>query len=136
MQITVGGNLIDYPYELTTRTADLTTSKVLWNSTISTPGARYICADAKNFYLETPLDRYEYMKMPLKLIPQEFIDFYDLTCKAKNGFVYMEIQRGMYGLPQSGILANKLLKERLAEHGYHELPHTPGLFKHKTRPVW
>ena len=43
---------------------------------------------------------------------------------------------GMYGLPQSGILANKLLKERLSEHGYFELPHTPGLFMHKTRPVW
>ncbi len=42
----------------------------------------------------------------------------------------------MYGLPQSGILANKLLKECLAEHGYHELPHTPGLLKHYTRPVW
>ena len=56
--------------------------------------------------------------------------------KAKNGFVYMEIQKGMYGLPQAGILANKLLEERLAKHGYTELPHTPGLFKHETRPVW
>ena len=35
-----------------------------------------------------------------------------------------------------GILANKFLKERLAEHGYFELPHTPCLFMHKTRPVW
>ena len=51
-------------------------------------------------------------------------------------YVYMKIIRGMYGLPQSGILANKLLKERLIQHGYEELPHTPGLFKHKTRPVW
>ena len=42
----------------------------------------------------------------------------------------------MYGLPQSGILANKLLKERLEDDGYTELPHTPGLFKHETRPVW
>ena len=75
--------------------------------------------------------------MPLKLIPQEFIDLYDLAPKAKNGYVCsMEIQRGMYGLSQSGILANKLPKERLAEHGYHELPHTPSLFKHETRPVW
>ena len=42
----------------------------------------------------------------------------------------------MYGLPQAGMLANKLLKERLEEHGYYELPHTPGLFTHKTRPIW
>ena len=36
----------------------------------------------------------------------------------------------------TGILANKLLKECLAQHGYHELPHTPGLFKHDSWPVW
>ena len=49
VRITVGGNQIDYPYELTTRTADLTTSKVMWNIVISTPGAKYACADVKNF---------------------------------------------------------------------------------------
>ena len=64
---TMGGNLIEYPGKLTTRIADLTTTKLLWNSTISTPGARYMCVDIKSFYLETPLDRYEYMKMPLHL---------------------------------------------------------------------
>ena len=39
VRITVGGNLIEYPFELTTRTADVTTSKVMWNSVISTPNA-------------------------------------------------------------------------------------------------
>ena len=39
VQITAGGNLIEYPYELTTRTADLPTSKILWYSTISTKNA-------------------------------------------------------------------------------------------------
>ena len=48
----------------------------------------------------------------------------------------MEISRGMYGLRQSGILANKLLKKRLAKKGYRELPHTPGIFHHETRQVW
>ena len=61
VRITVGGDLIDYPYKLTTRTADVTTSKVMWNSVIATTDAQYACADVKNFYLNTPLDRYEYM---------------------------------------------------------------------------
>ena len=135
VRITVGGNLIDYPGELTTRTADLTTTKLMWNSVISTPDAKYMCADIKSFYLETPLDRYEYMKMSIDLIPQEFRDAYDLDAKQKGGFVYMEIQKGMYGLPQAGILANKLLKERLKKKGYFELPHTPGLWKHVSRPI-
>jgi hypothetical protein len=42
----------------------------------------------------------------------------------------------MYGLPQAGILANKLLKNRLARHGYNEQPHTPGLWKHDSRSIW
>ena len=70
VRITAGGNLIKYPYELTTRTADLTTSKIMWNSVISTPGALFACGYANNFYLCTPLDRNEYTRMPIKLIPQ------------------------------------------------------------------
>ena len=114
----VGGNLIKYPGELTTRTADLTTTKDMWNSVISTQNARYMCADVKNFYLCTPLERYEYMRMPINLIPQEFIDLYDLGSKVKNGYVYIEIQCGMYALPQARILANKLLKERFLQNDF------------------
>lgn len=136
VRITVGGNLIDYPFELTTRTADMVSSKILWNSVISTKDARFAGADIKNMYLETPLDRYEYMKMPIALFPDDIIKYYKLMDKVLDGYVYMEIRKGMYGLPQAGVLANKLLKERLARHGYFEQPHTPGLWKHVSRPVW
>ena len=47
----------------------------------------------------------------------------------------MEIIRGMYGLPQAGILANQLLRKRLKPHGYFEVEHTPGLWKHETLPI-
>jgi hypothetical protein len=67
--ITAGGNLINYPGELSTRTADLTMSKLMWNSVISTAGVQYMCLDIKNFYLSAPLNRYKYMKMPLNLFP-------------------------------------------------------------------
>ena len=58
VRITAGGNIIEYPFELMTQTADLITSKKLWNSTISTPGAKYMCIDIKNMYLATPMGRY------------------------------------------------------------------------------
>jgi hypothetical protein len=87
-------------------------------------------------YLKTPLGRFEYMKMPLSLFPQDIIDHYGLNNKVLNCYIYMEICKGMYGLPQAGILANKLLKKRLAIHGYYEQPHTPGLIKHESCPVW
>ncbi|KAL7523975.1 hypothetical protein ACHAXR_000387 [Thalassiosira sp. AJA248-18] len=83
----------------------------MWNSVISTRDARYICADVKNLHLCTPLDRPEYMSMPTKYFSDEFIKHYGLAPKIKNGKIYMRIIGGMYGLPQSGILANKLLKE-------------------------
>ncbi len=67
--ITAGGNLINYPGELTAKMADLTTSKLTWNSILSTKGARYMCLDIKNFYLTAPLNHFEYMKMPLTLFP-------------------------------------------------------------------
>ena len=38
-------------------------SKILWNSVLSTADARYATLDVANFYLVTPLHRYEYMKM-------------------------------------------------------------------------
>jgi len=136
VSITVGGNLIDYPFELTTRTADMVSSKILWNSVISTKDAHFAGADIENMYLETPLDRYEYMKTPLTLFLADIIEYYKLMDKALDGYVYMEIRKGMYGLTQAGVLANKLLKERLARHGYFEQPHTPGLWKHVSRPVW
>ena len=59
IRIMAGGNLINYPGELTTRTANLTTSKLMWNSVLSTEGVKYMCLDIKNFYLTAPLDHFE-----------------------------------------------------------------------------
>ena len=59
---------------------------------------------------------------------QHTIDQYNLNRKAKNGYVYVEIRKAIYGLPQARALANKIIKERLALKGYYELPHTPGLW--------
>ena len=53
IRITAGGNLINYPGELTTKTADLTTSKLMWNSVLSTKSAKFMCLDIKNFYLSS-----------------------------------------------------------------------------------
>jgi hypothetical protein len=96
---------------------------------------KFGAADVGNFYLATPLDRFEYMRIKAELVPEEFKQQYKLHDKIYKGFIYMEIRRGCYGLPQSGILANKLLKKRMAKHGYFEVQHTPGLWKHVSRPI-
>ena len=82
------------------------------------------------------MDDPEYMKMKIELFPEEIIEQYGLREKVYKGHVWIKIIRTMYGLPQAGILSNKLLRKRLAQDGYFELPHTPGLWKHVCRPVW
>ena len=93
------GNLIEYAGEVTTKTADLVTSKVLWNSVVSTELAKFLCIDIKNFYLCAPMKEFEYMKMPLAIFPDHIVEQYDMKNKAKNGQVYLECRRSIYGHP-------------------------------------
>ena len=99
IRITVGGNLIKYDGPTTSTTAELATSKLMWNSVISTPNSRYICIDIKNFYLKTPMKDPEYMKIKATLVPKQFIDEYKLQDHIHNEYIYLKIIRGMYGLP-------------------------------------
>jgi hypothetical protein len=75
------------------------------------------------------------MVINLSLLPQEMIGKYDLIELAQDGKVYIEIQKGMCGLPQAGILANELLQRNLAKDGYRPTQHTHGLWKHNTLPI-
>jgi hypothetical protein len=77
--LTMGGVCIDYPWNKSTPTANLTTAKLLFNSTISTPGALFYGINLANFYLNTPMERYKYMCLTLDILPQEIIDKYNLT---------------------------------------------------------
>ena len=109
--------------------------KIFINSVLSRKYAKYVIFDISNLYIQTPIDCTGYVFIKLSDIPQGFIDEYDLLDYVQDGFVYFEINRVVYGLPQSGILANKLLKERLSKHGYYQCTTTPGLWRHKWRPI-
>jgi hypothetical protein len=134
-RLTVGGDSISYPFEVSTPTADLTTAKLLFNSVVSTPNAKFLVTDIKDFYLNTTMERYEYMRLPITVIPHEIITQYNLLPLVHNGHVYIEIRKGMYGLPQAGKLANQQLTTHLAKYGYTPTAHTPGLWQHDQRPI-
>ncbi len=109
-------------------TIEMMTEKMYLNSVISTKGAGYCTFDLKDFYLNMPMEQLEYLRMKLCDLPQEFVDLYDLTKIAEgNGNMYIKVQKGMYSLPQAGILAHRLLEQRLDEHGYQQSQVTPGL---------
>ena len=125
-RLVAGGDRVHYPFDASTPTSELLTVKLLINSITSTPGAR--------FY--TSITRYEYMRLKLADMPDNTIKHYKLRDVATpDGYVYCEIRKGMYGLPQAGIIAQELLTKRLKEHGYLQSEITPGLWKHEWRPI-
>ena len=100
----MGGNLINYPFELTTRTTNMVSSKLLWNSTISMPRAHFAGTNIKIMCLETPSDIFEYMRMPISLFPTNIIDHYQLNNKVLKDYVYMEIRMACTAYPRPAFL--------------------------------
>lgn len=81
------------------------------------------------------MDRPEYIRIKISDIPQEFVDKYNLHKFAKDGWVYFEITKGVYGPPQAGIFSNTPLRWWLGGEGYFECPSTLGLWRHKWQLV-
>jgi hypothetical protein len=76
-----------------------------------------IIMDINYYYLGTPLPIYEYIQILLSRFPEEIIDKYNLRAMSVDGWVYIEIRKGMYGLKQAGLLVNQLLQKLLAPFG-------------------
>ena len=131
-----GGNRTNYTDEVATPTTGMIVAKIIFNSVVSTKGARFMTMDISNFYLDTPLKPPEYLRIKLSDIPLEIVQEYKLKDIAtQDGYVYVEATEGIYGLPQAGLLANKLLEKRLNKHGYFQSKFVPGLWMHKWQPI-
>ena len=84
-----------------------------------------MCGDIHDFYYNTPMVDFEYIKLPLSMFPQEIIYQYNLKyLVAADGYVYMEIRKGMPGIKQAGRLSRDRLNKNLASNGYAPVPHT------------
>ena len=81
------------------------------------------------------MDRYEYMRMKLTDFPMHVQQKYNLQAHDKNGYVYLEIRRSIYGLSKAGNSENKYLREKLRPHRYYRVSHTPGLWKNISLPI-
>ena len=55
--------------------------------------------------------------------------------QAHKGFIYWEICKAIYRLPNTGRFANKRFRQKFKPAGFYEIAHTPGLWKHKRRPI-
>ena len=99
-----------YPDDCWMPTADLLTIKLLLNSVISTNSAKFMSMDINSFYLNTPFKHYEYLWLKLEDVPKDVAKHYELEDKpTEEGWVYVKKRKSMYGLPQTGLLAQELL---------------------------
>eukprot|EP00957_Ditylum_brightwellii_P051328 3892415-Ditylum_brightwellii.AAC.1 len=80
--------------------------------------AKFATINIKNFYLNMPMDRYEYMKILYHLISDKVKKEYNLDEIAQDENIYLEIRKGMYRLPQAGKIANDQLIKHLSKFGY------------------
>ncbi len=112
---TAGGDRLTVPYDVSARTASLKTVKLLIHSGVSS-NKKWRTLDIADFYLGTPLpaSRYEYIRINLKMIPKDIMKRYRLYGMENSCFVYFEIRRCMYGLPQAGRLSQIRLIQHLA----------------------
>ena len=136
VRITVGGDRLVYLDDAGSPAANLMETKLLVNSTIShaKEGARFMSADIKDYFLATPMDKAEYMKVQYKHIPEDIRLQYNLQEKlTADNCIYIKIKKGMYGLKQAAILAYTQLKKQLLPHGYTPVEGTVGIWKHATR---
>jgi hypothetical protein len=139
IRMTVGGDRLDAYQDVRSPAVGLIDTKLHLNSVISDAhrGARYLTADLKDFFLQSLMQIFQYMRVHRRYLPQEIIDEYSLTDDYfdSKGYVYVEIRKGMYGLKEAAILAYDQLREHLAPFGYAPVTHTPGLWTHSTRPT-
>jgi hypothetical protein len=138
VRLTVGGDKLPYSDDAGSPAASLLETKLILNSTISDSdkGARFLCADLKDHFLASPMKDPEYMRIKYKYFPDAIRNQYHLDrFLASDGYIYIKIKKGMYGLKQAAILAYQHLVNQLAPHGYHPCPYTTGLWEHDTRPT-
>jgi hypothetical protein len=119
IRLTAGEDRINCLEDCDTLSADMILVKCLLNSVVLTKGAKCLMIDIKDFYLNTPMKCYEYMHLKITDILEEIIKEYRLDEKVtEDRYIYTKIQKGIYSLPQAGIIAQELLENRLAKHGY------------------
>jgi hypothetical protein len=132
---TIGGDRIEYHDRTAANTASLETFKLLIHSTVSDPLAHWATLDINDFYLGTPLDRNEYIKIALRFIPPNTIKRYTLDPFINTGYIYFRLDRTLWGLAQAGYLSQQRLIKHLKSFGFHEYKNTPMLFHHVTRNI-
>ena len=136
IRLVVRGDKLVYEFDASVPAASLWETKLMIDSVIldAHRGARFMSYDIKDFFLATPMQKAEYMRIPWKYIPEDIKKQYGLhNKKTKDGYVYVKIKKGIFGLQQAVILAYENLVKNLVQYEYFPVPNILELWKHTTR---
>jgi hypothetical protein len=97
---TIGGDRINHTGPVSARTAKIEVVRALLCSTLA-DDADFIT----DYYLNTPLERPEFMRMTRKQVSPAIIAEYGYEDYFVNNMLYFQVNKGMYGLPQAGLPA-------------------------------
>jgi hypothetical protein len=97
--------------------------------------ANFMAADITDYYLNTPLERPEYLRMTRKQVSSAIIAEYGYEESFVNDMMYFQVNKGMYDLPQAGLLAPNRLIAYIVQHGCTQSDVVPCLFRHATNGV-
>ena len=125
---TAGGDKINYTGPTSAQIAAMSVVQLLLHSVVF-EHKQWMTIDIKDYYLNTPRIRPEFIRIPCRMIPDTTVATHTLTPYINQNAILFEVNKGMYGLPQAGLLAQQRLIAHLADHGYHETS-TSCLFRH------
>ena len=80
---------------ITMCTVDIMTAKFLWKSLLSTKDGKYACMDIRNFFIDMPLDQYEYtcVSFNINIFPKHTIQQYNLHEHERHECIYTKSER-------------------------------------------
>ena len=82
-------------------------------------------------FLHTILKHYEYLKVPYCYFPPDIVERYSLQDKVCDGYIYICVKKGMYGLRQAAVLAYETVKKLLKAADYQLICGSMNMWQHK-----
>ena len=138
VRLTADGSRSQFTGDRSSVTAEIIAVKIFLNSVASDDDCEMITADLQDAYLseELPPGQPEYLSLLVSHFPPDCREEFGIPSHlSEDTVIYYHILKGLYGMPQAGLLYQTGLVKHLSQYGYHMSLSTPCLFYHDTSKV-
>ena len=136
IRLTVGGDRLDYHVDPSAPVVGLLDTKtyLIVSSQMPITALDTMLSILRNIISTIACSNFNIYAYIKNTSLQNFCNEYNIAhFTEKDGYVYCEIRKGMYGLKEARIIAYQDLVKNLAMYGYELMQCTLGLWHHKTR---